>query len=114
MRRPTARTRRSVGASSNKGAGSPLVRLHHWLDDSLDAAITEWEATFSAALLAEDHSRKYGDSVHGLNINFPPSLSQYNSVSYPWEGQFVYTQVGLDLVAESSWNDCLMAYYGSH
>jgi hypothetical protein len=25
----------------------------------------------------------------------------------------VYTQVGLDLIAESSWNDCLMAYYGS-
>ena len=51
--------------------------------------------------------------MHGLNINFPPSLSQYNSVSYPWERQFVYTQVGLDLIAESSWNDCLMAYYGA-
>ena len=83
------------------------------VDGALDVAILEWEATFSAALLAEDHSKKYGDSVHGLNINFPPSLSQYNSVSYPWEAQFVYTQVGLDLIAESSWNDCLMAYYGS-
>jgi hypothetical protein len=82
------------------------------IDGALDAAISEWEATFSAALLAEDHSKKYGDSVHGLNINFPPSLSQYNCVSYPWEGQFVYTNVGLDLIAESSWNACLMAYYG--
>ena len=25
--------------------------------------------------------------------------------------QFVYSDIGLDLVAESSWNDCLMAYY---
>jgi len=83
------------------------------IDGALDVAISEWEATFSAALLAEDHSKKYGDSVHGLNINFPPSLAQYNSVSYPWEAQFVYTQVGLDLIAESSWNDCLMAYYGT-
>ena len=83
------------------------------IDGALDASISEWEAAFSAALLAEDHSKKYGDSVHGLNINFPPSLAQYNSVSYPWEGQFAYTQVGLDLIAESSWNDCLMAYYGS-
>ena len=83
------------------------------IDGALDVAISQWEATFSAALLAEDHSKKYGDSVHGLNINFPPSLSQYNSVSYPWERQFVYTQVGLDLIAESSWSDCLLAYYGS-
>jgi hypothetical protein len=83
------------------------------MDGALDAAISEWEAAFSAALLAEDHSKKYGDSVHGLNINFPPSLSQYNSVSYPWEAQFVYTQVGLDIIAESSWNDCLMTYYAS-
>lgn len=83
------------------------------IDGSLDVAISAWEATFSAALLAEDHSAKYGNSVHGLNINFPPSLSQYNSVSNPWQAQFVYTGVGLDLIAESSWNDCLMAYYGA-
>jgi len=83
------------------------------IDGALDVAISEWEAAFSAALLAEDHSKKYGDSVYGLNINFPPSLSQYKCVSYPWEAQFVYTQVGLDLIAESSWNDCLMAYYGA-
>jgi hypothetical protein len=82
------------------------------INGALDTAISQWEATFSAALLVEDHSKKYGDSVHGLNINFPPSLSQYNSVSYPWEGQFVYTNAGLDLIAESSWNDCLLAYYG--
>lgn len=83
------------------------------IDGALDVSISEWEATFSAALLAEDHSAKYGNSVHGLNINFPPSLAQYNCAGYIWERQFVYTQVGLDLIAESSWNDCLMAYYGS-
>jgi len=83
------------------------------IDGALDSSISVWEATFSAALLAEDHSKKYGESVHGLNINFPPSLSQYNCAGYIWERQFVYTQVGLDLIAESSWNDCLMAYYGA-
>ena len=83
------------------------------MDVQLDAAISEWEATFEAALIAEDHSQKYHDTVHGLNIHFPPSLAMYNCNGYLWERQFVYTGVGLDLVAESSWNDCLMAYYSS-
>lgn len=81
------------------------------MDARLDAAISDWETSFEAAKIAEDHSKKYGDSVHGLNINFPPSLSQYNCVSIPWESQFVYTGVGLELISQSSWNDCLMTYY---
>jgi hypothetical protein len=83
------------------------------MDAQLDAAISEWEMTFEAALIAEDHSSKYHDTVHGLNIHFPPSLAMYNCNGYLWERQFVYTGVGLDLVAESSWNDCLMAYFGA-
>jgi len=83
------------------------------MDAQLDQAITDWEATFSAAMIAEDHSAKYHDTVHGLNIHFPPSLSMYNCNGYLWERQFVYTEVGLDIIAESSWNDCLMAYFAA-
>lgn len=75
------------------------------------AAISNFETAFNAALLAEDHSGRHYDAVHGLNFCFPPSLSQYNMNSYPWLSQFVYDRVGLDLVTESSWADCLMAYY---
>ncbi len=83
------------------------------IDPQLDIAITVWEETFTSALLAEDHSAKYHDTVHGLNIHFPPSLAMYNCNGYLWERQFVYTGVGLDIIAESSWNECLMAYYAA-
>ncbi len=81
------------------------------LSPQLDAAIADWEVAYEEAMIAEDHSARYHDSVKGINIHFPPSLAMYNCKGYLWERQFVYTDVGLDLVAESSWNDCLMAYY---
>jgi hypothetical protein len=79
----------------------------------LTSAINVFETAFDAAVLAEDHSRKYRDTVHGMNIWFPPSLAQYNAVSWTWARQFIYDGVGLDLVTESSWVDCLMAYYSA-
>ena len=79
----------------------------------LTAAIDTLEMAFDAACIAEDHSRKYHDTVHGIHFWFPPSLSMYNSNGYTWAKQFVYHDIGLDLVAESSWYDCLMTYYSS-
>ena len=80
----------------------------------LMAAISNFETAFNAALLAEDHSSRHYDAVRGLNFWFPPSLSQYNMAGYAWAKQFVYDRVGLDLVTESSWADCLMAYYNAN
>jgi hypothetical protein len=84
---------------------------------------TEFEMSFSGwssrglldalAVLAEDSSAKYHDTVHGLKFWFPPSLAQFNSNGWTWARQFVYCDVGLDIVSESSWADCLMAYYAA-
>ena len=79
----------------------------------LTSAIDGFEMAFDAAVFAEDHSRKYHDTVHGMNIWFPPSLSQYNMMGWTWARQFIYEDVGLDLVEDSMWYDCLMAYYSS-
>ena len=79
----------------------------------LTSAIDSFELAFDDAVFAEAHSRKYHDSVHGLNLWFPPSLAQYNMMGYTWARQFVYEDIGLDLVEESSWYDCLMTYYES-
>jgi hypothetical protein len=86
--------------------GLRTIEGHPELIDAID----EFEMAFDAACIAEDHSKKYRDTVHGLHIWFPPSLSMYNSNGYTWAKQFVYHDIGLDLVAESSWYDCLMAY----
>jgi hypothetical protein len=82
------------------------------LEPTLDEAISVWDAAFADAVLAEGHSKKMGKDVYGLNFWFPPSLSMYVSQSWIWARQFVYHEVGLDIVAESSWHDCLMSYYG--
>jgi len=77
----------------------------------LTAAIEEFDAAFDAAVIAQANSDKYHDTVHGLNFWFPPSMSQYNMQGWTWARQFVYTDVCLDIVADSSWVDCLYAYY---
>lgn len=77
----------------------------------LTAAIDGLEMTLDDAIIAEAHSKKY-KTAEGISFWFPPSLAQYNSMGYYWARQFVYHDVGLDLVAETSWYDCLMAYYG--
>jgi len=77
----------------------------------LNAAIDKFETAFDVACIAEDHSRKYHDTVHGLHFWFPPSLSMYNSNGYTWAKQFVYHDIGLDIVDESLWHDCLMTYF---
>jgi hypothetical protein len=79
----------------------------------LTAAIDAFEMAFDDAVLAQANSNKYHDTVHGMNFWFPPSLAQYNMNGYAWASQFIYEDVGLDLVAESSWYDCLMAYYSA-
>lgn len=80
-------------------------------DPVLDGKIAVFESAFNAAVIAQDNSKKYHESVQGLNFWFPPSLAQYNMAGYAWARQFIYDGVGLDLVTESSWVDCLMAYY---
>ncbi|MGQ9588053.1 MAG: clostripain-related cysteine peptidase [Thermoplasmata archaeon] len=83
------------------------------IDPELDGAIESFQEAFDCALILEDHSRRLGQGIHGLNIWFPPSLSQYSSQGWIWARQFIYVDIGLDLVTESTWNDCLMAYYAS-
>jgi hypothetical protein len=81
-------------------------------DPDLNAAIDAYDLAIHDALVAEAHSKKYKDSLHGLNIWFPPSFAQYNSMGWVWARQFIYDDIGLDFVSETSWNGCLMAYYG--
>ena len=83
------------------------------IDKDLDEAILEFQAAFDAALVNEGNSWRFEDVPHGLNINFPPSLATYDSESWKWAKQFVYHDIGLDLVDGSQWVDCLMAYYFS-
>jgi len=78
----------------------------------LTAAIDAFDAAFDAAVIAQANSNKYHDTVHGLNFWFPPSPSQYYSQGWYWARQFVYTEVGLDFVSQTSWIDCLTTYYG--
>ncbi|HEX9907538.1 MAG TPA: clostripain-related cysteine peptidase [Thermoplasmata archaeon] len=79
----------------------------------LIAAIDAFEDAFNTAVFAHANSKKYHDTVHGLNIWFPPSMSQYNSQGWIWARQFVYHESDLDLVSESMWYECLLAYYGA-
>jgi hypothetical protein len=80
----------------------------------LTSAIDAFEHAFNAALFAQDNSKKYHDTVHGLNFWFPPSLSQYNMQGWTWARQFIYENSGLDLVdGNSPWVQCLMTYYGA-
>ena len=83
------------------------------IDDNLDTAIAEFMIAFDAALVNEGNSARFDDVPSGLNINFPPSLASYNGESWKWAMQFVYHDIGLDLVDQSSWVDCLMEYYFS-
>ena len=79
----------------------------------LISAIDAFEMAYDEAVIAEAHSKKYHETAQGLSFWFPPSLAQYNSMGYYWARQFVYHDIGLDLVAETAWYDCLMAYYTS-
>jgi len=81
------------------------------LSPALDAAISIWDAAFADAVIAEAHSRKMGDSIYGLNFWFPPAQSGYDMQCWIWARQFVYHDIGLDLVAESAWHECLLSYY---
>ena len=79
----------------------------------LTSAIDAFEQAFDAAIMAQANSKKYHDTVHGLNFWFPPSLAQYNMQGWIWARQFVYENSGLDLVdGNSPWVQCLMTYYG--
>lgn len=81
------------------------------IDPDLDASIDAFEKAFDDAVISQASSKRLGDKANGLNIWFPPSLFLYNPVAWPWLSQFVYDDIGLDLVAESSWVDSLMTYY---
>jgi hypothetical protein len=109
-----------------QGTWNNVVAGYEWMPDvytlfdlmkgvsvDLDTAIHAFEQAFNEAVVAEAHSKRLGESPHGLNIWFPPSLFHYDPEPWPWLSQFVYHEVGLDLVAESHWVDCLMAYYAS-
>ena len=83
------------------------------MDPELDYAIEVFLEAFDAALINEGNSDSFGEVPRGLNIHFPPSLATYDSESWKWAMQFVYHDIGLDLVDESQWVDCLMEYYFS-
>lgn len=83
------------------------------IDSELDVAIDAFLAAFDAALVNNGSSPRFDDVPSGLNINFPPNLALYNGESWKWAMQFVYHDIGLDLVDGSSWVNCLMEYYFS-
>ncbi len=83
------------------------------IDGDLDSSIEAFQAAFDAALVNEGNSWRFGDVPSGLNINFPPSLATYESESWKWAKQFVYHDIGLDIVDQSRWYQCLMEYYFS-
>lgn len=83
------------------------------IDRDLDCAIESFLDAFDAALLNEGSSAKFKDVIKGLNVWFPPCLALYNSMAWEWAKQFVYHEVGLDLVDNSCWYQCLMEYYFS-
>ena len=83
------------------------------LDEGLDGAIATFMEAFDAALVNEGSSTRLGDAPTGLNIYFPPCLANYNSAAWEWAKQFVYHDIGLDLVDDSRWYQCLMEYYFS-
>jgi hypothetical protein len=83
------------------------------IDKDLDDAIVAFQAAFDAALLNNGSSDRFMGVPSGLNINFPPSLATYVGESWKWSMQFVYHDIGLDLVDGSQWVDCLMEYYFS-
>jgi hypothetical protein len=90
-----------------------LFEMMKGIDPKLDAAIADFQAAFDAALLNEGNSWRFEEVPHGLNIHFPPSLATYNSETWKWAKQFVYHDIGLDLVDKSQWYQCLMEYYFS-
>ena len=81
------------------------------IDSSLDVAIDGFLGAFDAALVNEGNSWRFNDVPHGLVIHFPPILALYDSKSWGWAQQFVYHDIGLDLVDQSAWVSCLMEYY---
>ena len=81
------------------------------IDSSLDVAIDGFLGAFDAALVNEGNSWRFDDVPHGLVIHFPPILALYDSKSWGWAQQFVYHDIGLDLVDQSAWVSCLMEYY---
>jgi hypothetical protein len=83
------------------------------MDSELDVAISAWKVAFADALIAEAHSPRMGENIHGMNFWFPPSLSQYYSQGWVWAQQFVYHDIGLDLAEDSAWVGCLMEYYNN-
>lgn len=83
------------------------------LDPVLDTSIDAFLVAFDASLLSEGHSEVLGDLPQGAVIHFPPCLALYDSVSWWWAKQFVYNDIGLDLVDDSRWYQCLMEYYFS-
>jgi hypothetical protein len=88
-----------------------LFRELKGVDDDLDDAIESFSCAFNAALLNEGSSAKFKDVITGLNVWFPPCLALYNGMAWDWSRQFVYHDIGLDLVDDSRWYQCLMEYY---
>jgi hypothetical protein len=83
------------------------------IDSGLDLAIAAFLEAFDASLVNEGNSWRFNDVPQGLVIHFPPILALYDSKSWEWAQQFVYHDIGLDLVDESAWASCLMEYYFS-
>jgi hypothetical protein len=82
------------------------------IDAKLDLAIEDFEEAYAAALLNEGSSSRFKDIPQGTCIHFPPNYSIYECQAWEWARSYPYTGVGLDLIAESSWNQCLLEYYG--
>ena len=106
-------TRQSMGGYEYVPDVYTLFQELKGLDGDLDAAVISFVEAFDAAVLNEGSSEKLTEAIRGLNIWFPPCLALYNSQAWAWAKQFVYHDIGLDLVEESRWYQCLMEFYFS-
>ena len=82
-------------------------------DPALQEAINLLLQAFDKAVIAEGHAPRYRSVPHGLSFWFPPSLQRWDCEEVTYGGRFFYDESELDLVAESSWVECLMDYYVS-
>lgn len=82
------------------------------LDPKLDTAIACFEVAYDEALMRDGSSWRFKEIPQGACIHFPPNFSIYDCQAWEWARQYPYTGIGLDLVAQSSWNQCLLEYYG--
>lgn len=76
-------------------------------DRQVDAAAAKLTAAVDAGLYTS-HSKNLDGKLYGITVNFPPNRSAYDMKN--WLG-WDYAGLGLDLTADTRWDEFLRAYY---